>query len=269
MAQHVGAHLVPKPCQLRVVVNDEERGLPIEASSPGRHEERFCVGSIARCFCHECGTPGHTEIRAHRRHRASPDRHDAFFCSLAKAAQHPIIEANVAQRKTDELGNSQTARVEHFKDGAVAQSAGVARVNGVQELFHVGLTQCLRQPGGHARRLDVSCRVVRRSPLVLAKIVQAADRDERASARGRLEPTGTQKRQVFLDRRRVDIAQSAVVDHQELLITEQVPSIRFDGISCAAALDRKVGEVLLCITTQDDLGVNACSTRGFQEAMPR
>ena len=99
------------------------------------HEFRTLVGEI--------GFEGRSGARAHW--------DDAGFVSLAGDPHESIVEVEGLQPGGAYFGEAQPGRIEKFQDGQVPAAKGPGRIYRIQEFFHLGAVQGLREVAASTR----------------------------------------------------------------------------------------------------------------------
>ena len=190
------------------------------------------------------GAPPLFEVALNAFARRRTDRHDPLFVALADHADISLPEKEVLHAQRREFRDPQSARIEHFEHGAVAQSLHRRGVHGGDDAVdlrggeHVGelAAEFGRQDELRGRRFDLVA-----DHQVVEETFYAA---QRPGLRGFLAPPFVEPRHVAFDHLRFDLVGRDVPlaqdEVRELLV---VAHVRFDGVSREPLFQFYIGTV--------------------------
>ena len=72
-------------------------------------------------------------------------RHQAFFVTFARHAQHAFAQIQTQHRQVHQLAHAQTTGIQQLQHGTVTQAQGRLDIGRIQQAVHLLLTQTFRQ----------------------------------------------------------------------------------------------------------------------------
>ena len=123
----------------REILDDGEDHNPRELLSISIQEHKALMPLLRRLVRRTSANFLHIELCILQ--RIATDRHEALLIALARNAEKAHIGVNVVQLEVNKLADTKTGTIQHFQHRAVAASFGFGLVDGLQELFDLGIAQ--------------------------------------------------------------------------------------------------------------------------------
>lgn len=123
----------------REILDDGEDHNPRELLSISIQEHKTFMPLLRRLVRRTAADLLHIKLCIFQ--RVATNRHKALLIALACDAKKAHIGVNVVQFEVNQFANAKPGTIEHFQHSAVASTFGFGLIDGLQELFDLGIAQ--------------------------------------------------------------------------------------------------------------------------------